>query len=189
MSNYFSVLSLSYFSHQFILLFCLFIWIFVILVFLFIFYDNSYNTFFSSSFLLEYFWTVLPLFIVILLFLPLFYFSYYTSFNYDSYFIVANQWFWDTFNLNNFSSIHSDFSHGLINSIYLNSYFFFNFYLTSNDVLHAFSLPSLFVMVDLVPGVIHNLNIFFPFIGVYIVYCAQICGSHHSAMPLYFILN
>ena len=188
--NYFSLLSLSFFSHQFILLFCVFICIFVFSVFSFIYFEKSYNTLFMSNFLLEYFWTVLPLFIVVLLFIPLFYFSYYSDFNYDSYFIIANQWFWDSYMVSGSSSLYSDFSFNLINALYLNnSHFFFNFFLSSNDVLHAFSLPSLFVMVDLVPGVLHNLNIYFPFVGVYIVYCAQICGLHHSAMPLYLVLT
>ena len=182
--NYFSCLSLSFFSHQFILLFCVFISIFVFLVFIFIFLESS-NTVFLSNFLLEYFWTLFPLFIVLLLFLPLFFFSYNSDLIYDCYFITANQWFWDTYNFESFSSLNTDFAFNAINSISISS--FVNFFLTSNDVLHAFSLPTLFLMVDLVPGVLHNLVFFFPLSGVYIVYCAQICGMHHSAMALYLI--
>ena len=102
-------------------------------------------------------------------------------------FFIGNQWFWDFFSLDSFSSdLPWDFfiySNSPI--VYLPSLQFFKFYFTSNDVLHAFSLPILYTMIDLVPGTIHNLNLFFPFSGIFTVYCAQICGLNHSVMPFF----
>ena len=69
--------------------------------------------------------------------------------------------------------------------IYLPSLINLKFYFTSNDVLHAFSLPILYTMIDLVPGTIHSLFLNFPFLGIYTVYCAQICGLNHSVMPFF----
>lgn len=140
-----------------------------------------------SDFLLEYYWTFLPLLIVLFLFVPLFFFSY-SNLNFSlCYFVVANQWFWDFFCYNSSSSILSDFTFVYINSF--NVFNFSDFVLTSNDVIHAFSLPYLFLMVDLVPGVLHNLSIYFPLSGIYTIYCAQICGSLHSNMYLYLSVN
>ena len=177
---------MCFFSHQYILLYCVFITIFVLLIFIFIF-RVSYNSVYFSDFLLEFYWTFLPLLIVALLFVPLFFFSYSNLSFSLCYLIVANQWFWDHFDYETSNSFLCDFTFVFTNS--LNVFNFSDFVLTSNDVLHAFSLPYLFMMVDLVPGVIHNLSIYFPLSGLYTVYCAQICGSLHSNMYLYFCVN
>ena len=188
MLNYMSLYNLSYFSHQFILFLCVFIFIFVLVIFFYIYFTSSLNTIFSSHFLLEYFWTLFPVFLVLLLFLPLFYFN---SINSESvhlyYFIVANQWFWDFSNFESIDSFWIDINYINGISAFIPSLLNLNFFFTSNDVLHAFSLPILYTMIDLVPGVIHNLNLFFPFIGVYTVYCAQICGAGHATMPMYLL--
>jgi len=40
-------------------------------------------------------------------------------------------------------------------------------------------------MIDLVPGTIHSIYLNFPFMGIFTVYCAQICGLNHSVMPFF----
>ena len=188
MLNFLSLYDLSYFSHIFIIFVCVFIVVFVFFIFTFIYFNISLNTFFPSHFLLEYFWTLIPVILVLFLFVPLFYFN---SLNTDScflfYFFVGNQWFWDFFFINDSCSTLFDYDFNFISTtfLYIPSLLNLKFFFTSNDVLHAFSLPILYIMIDLVPGVIHSLSIFFPFVGVYTVYCAQICGLNHSAMPFY----
>jgi hypothetical protein len=66
--NYISLFNLSFFSHQFMLIVCLFITIFVFLV---IFVYNFYNLNFYIHFYLEFFWTIFPILIVLFIFLPL----------------------------------------------------------------------------------------------------------------------
>lgn len=190
--TYFWQLSLSFFSHQYILAICIFIVFFISIIFIFLFFWKHNNTIFNSNFLLEYFWTFIPVVLVVILFVPLFFFNNFLSFNYDfNYFIIGNQWFWDFLFLDSEVTSTSLFDYDFIfNSyptVYLPSLYKLNFYLTSNDVLHAFSLPHLYTMIDLVPGALHTLNLFFPYCGVYTVYCAQICGINHSAMP--FLIN
>ena len=186
--NYLSQLSLSFFSHQFILIICIFITFFITIIFIYLFFYNHNNTIFNSNFLLEYFWTFIPVVLVIILFIPLFFFNNFLSSEFDfNYFIIGNQWFWDFIYLDNFvfstSLFNYDFLYNSYPTVYLPALYKLNFYLTSNDVLHAFSLPHLYTMIDLVPGSLHTLNLFFPYSGVYTVYCAQICGINHWAMP------
>ena len=186
--NYISLLNLSYFTHQFICFLCVFIFIFVFVIFTFIYFGDNFNTKFFSNFLLEYFWTFFPVLIVLILFIPLFFYYDNLSDNFSLiYFFIGNQWFWDFFNLDSYTlglpyelNSYSDCPH-----IYLPSLLNLKFYFTSNDVLHAFSLPILYTMIDLVPGTIHSLFLFFPFSGLFTVYCAQICGLNHSVMPFF----
>ena len=159
--------------------------LFYLFLFIFFFFTTT-NTFFNNSVLLELYWTLLPVLFVLLLFLPLFYYGldFLVDFNFF-YFFVGNQWFWDFEFFDGFTSSLSNFEF-LFNSyslLVLPNLSYILFFLTSNDVLHAFSIPILYTMVDLVPGVIHQLSISFPISGLYTVYCSQICGLNHSAMP------
>jgi heme/copper-type cytochrome/quinol oxidase subunit 2 len=124
-----------------------------------------------------------------LLFLPLFFYHDIVINSQFQLFFIANQWFWEViYNdgiFSNFSSLN--FSLNTDNTFYLPIGIYLNFYLTSADVLHAFSIPSLYSMSDCVPGLLSLLPLCFPLIGVYILYCGQICGINHSNMPLYFI--
>ena len=75
------------------------------------------------------------------------------------------------------------------NFLYLPVLMKLNFLLTSSDVLHAFSFPELYIKTDIVPGVLHSLFLSLQFSGLYIIYCAQLCGVNHSLMPYYFLVN
>ena len=188
MLNYLSLLNLSYFTHQFISFLCIFIFIFVAVIFLYIVFNKSLNTYFPSNFLLEYFWTFFPVVIVLFLFIPLFFYFDNLSDNFSLiYFFIGNQWFWDFFSLESYTlGLSYDFNlYSSCPIVYLPYLMYLKFYFTSNDVLHAFSLPILYTMIDLVPGNIHSLFLFFPYLGIYTVYCAQICGLNHSVMPFY----
>lgn len=137
--------------------------------------------------MLEYFWTFFPVVLVLILFVPLFfYFDNFSDISTLYFFIVGNQWFWDFFFLDSFGlGLPYDFNFYDCVSINLPILLNLKIYLTSNDVLHAFSLPILYTMIDLVPGNIHSLYLLLPYIGIYTVYCAQICGINHSVMPFF----
>jgi hypothetical protein len=56
--------------------------------------------------------------------------------------------------------------------------------ITSDDVLHAFAVPSLGVKVDAVPG---RLNVAYLDIireGIYFGQCSELCGVNHGYMPI-----
>nr|YP_010373177.1 cytochrome c oxidase subunit II [Cadlina japonica]UPI11643.1 cytochrome c oxidase subunit II [Cadlina japonica] len=55
---------------------------------------------------------------------------------------------------------------------------------TSADVLHAWTLPSMGVKMDAVPGRLNSMSMFVEKPGVYYGQCSEICGANHSFMPI-----
>lgn len=56
--------------------------------------------------------------------------------------------------------------------------------ITSTDVIHSFSLPSLGLKVDALPGRINQLFSNPSRVGLFFGQCSEICGSNHSFMPI-----
>jgi len=59
-----------------------------------------------------------------------------------------------------------------------------NILVTSGDVLHCWSVPSLGVKVDAVPGRLNSFPLFILSSGNYYGLCSEICGVNHSFMPI-----
>nr|YP_009002085.1 cytochrome c oxidase subunit II [Ricinoides karschii]AGL11947.1 cytochrome c oxidase subunit II [Ricinoides karschii] len=55
--------------------------------------------------------------------------------------------------------------------------------ITSNDVIHAWTIPSLGIKVDAVPGRLNQLITMIKRPGVAFGQCSEICGANHSFMP------
>jgi heme/copper-type cytochrome/quinol oxidase subunit 2 len=58
------------------------------------------------------------------------------------------------------------------------------FLITSADVIHSWTVPTLGVKTDAIPGRLNYLSTLVPFSGVYYGQCSEICGSNHSFMPI-----
>jgi cytochrome c oxidase subunit 2 len=56
------------------------------------------------------------------------------------------------------------------------------------DVIHSFSLPSLGIKVDAIPGRINNVTLSSVTKGLYVGYCSELCGSGHAFMPINIIV-
>lgn len=55
---------------------------------------------------------------------------------------------------------------------------------TRDDVIHSWSIPSIRIKMDAVPGK-HNIAQFTPIkCGVFYGQCAELCGVNHSYMPI-----
>jgi len=59
-----------------------------------------------------------------------------------------------------------------------------NILVTSGDVLHCWSVPSLGIKVDAVPGRLNSFPLFILNSGNYYGLCSEICGVNHSFMPI-----
>nr|YP_006303190.1 cytochrome c oxidase subunit II [Cylindrus obtusus]AEK48353.1 cytochrome c oxidase subunit 2 [Cylindrus obtusus] len=55
---------------------------------------------------------------------------------------------------------------------------------TSADVIHAWTVPSLGVKMDSVPGRLNMSNVHPLVSGVYYGQCSEICGANHAFMPI-----
>jgi len=55
---------------------------------------------------------------------------------------------------------------------------------TGADVIHSFSVPSLWFKLDAVPGRINEKVLFIEKPGVYYGQCSELCGAKHGYMPI-----
>lgn len=55
---------------------------------------------------------------------------------------------------------------------------------TSNDVIHAFSVPSFGIKEDAIPGRINETWFNVPKEGIYYGFCQELCGTLHGFMPI-----
>jgi cytochrome c oxidase subunit 2 len=55
---------------------------------------------------------------------------------------------------------------------------------TSADVLHSWSIPSLGIKLDACPGRLNRVPIFIKREGVFFGQCSELCGVLHGFMPI-----
>uniref|UniRef100_A0AB39CBU9 Cytochrome c oxidase subunit 2 n=1 Tax=Cymatium sp. TaxID=3160661 RepID=A0AB39CBU9_9CAEN len=55
---------------------------------------------------------------------------------------------------------------------------------TSADVIHSWTVPSLGVKADAIPGRLNQLSFYVKYPGVFYGQCSEICGANHSFMPI-----
>lgn len=176
----------------FIILFCV-----LILVF-FNFYYSYHSFYFNLMFLenhfLEFAWTAIPFFIlsfVIYSSIRTLYYSDSCFFCGVSIIIIGHQWYW--------SYIFKDFE-----NFYFDSYIISNILrvldvdnrlilpqnvpvrvlVSSCDVIHSWTVPSLGVKIDCVPGRINQRCFSFNRCGIFFGQCSEICGINHRFIPI-----
>ena len=55
---------------------------------------------------------------------------------------------------------------------------------TASDVIHAWTIPSLGIKVDAIPGRLNQLTFTIKRAGVFYGQCSEICGINHSFIPI-----
>jgi heme/copper-type cytochrome/quinol oxidase subunit 2 len=55
---------------------------------------------------------------------------------------------------------------------------------TSSDVLHSYSVPSLGIKLDACPGRLNQVLFSISRPGIFYGQCSEICGVNHSFMPI-----
>ena len=154
--------------------------------------------------ILELIWTILPTLILIVLAIPslgiLFLIEDSTSCQF-SVKVIGNQWFWEyenrIFSLQkneSFARYMTPFSKDRAkdlfrlldcsSSLILPTDIPIRVLVSSNDVLHSWTLPSLGVKVDACPGRLNELIILAQRTGLFFGQCSEICGANHRFMPI-----
>ncbi|GAW82926.1 cytochrome c oxidase subunit 2 [Plasmodium gonderi] len=59
-----------------------------------------------------------------------------------------------------------------------------SFLVTATDVIHSWSIPSLGIKADAIPGRLHKVTTFILREGVYYGQCSEMCGTLHGFMPI-----
>lgn len=155
-----------------------------------------FRRFFSESQEIEIFWTIIPSFILIFIAIP----SLKTLYIMEEIFfpilslkIIGYQWYW--------SYEYSEIERLKFNSILINSLGLFRLVevcnhlvipfrvpiqllVRSKDVIHSWTIPSLGLKVDAIPGRINQLIIISNRPGIIVGQCSEICGAGHSFIPI-----
>lgn len=153
----------------------------------------------KNNHVLEMIWTVIPMIIICLIS----FFSLRCLYILDNPFLpglrvkcTGNQWYW-SYNYCNFNDLRFD---SLIcryntninitrllstdNSLVLPEIVNINIYITRNDVIHSWSIPTLGIKVDAVPGRVNFISFTLDRLGVFYGQCSEICGANHRFIPI-----
>nr|AFA46055.1 cytochrome c oxidase subunit II [Cercopithecus kandti]AFA46133.1 cytochrome c oxidase subunit II [Cercopithecus mitis mitis] len=158
------------------------------------------NTNITDAQEMETIWTILPAIILILIALPSLRILYLADeINNPSFTIksIGHQWYW--------TYEYTDYG-GLIFNSYMLPPLFLNpgdlrllevdnrvvlpieapvrMMITSQDVLHSWTIPTLGLKTDAVPGRLNQTTFTATRPGVYYGQCSEICGANHSFMPI-----
>lgn len=190
---------INYF-HDYMLTFMILILSFVTYLFVYVTFSPYADMRTMDSHELETVWTIIP--IVILLFmafpsLMILYLMEEISRPRVSVKVIGHQWYWE------YQYFNSWFNYGFDSYIISesDSYPIYHnldvdnrlvlptnsnvlFLVTSADVLHSWTVPSLGLKVDSIPGRLNYLSTLVLNSGVYYGQCSEICGSNHSFMPI-----
>nr|AFA45867.1 cytochrome c oxidase subunit II [Cercopithecus doggetti] len=158
------------------------------------------NTSITDAQEMETIWTILPAIILVLIALPSLRILYLADeINNPSFTIksIGHQWYW--------TYEYTDYG-GLIFNSYMLPPLFLNpgdlrllevdnrvvlpieapvrMMITSQDVLHSWTIPTLGLKTDAVPGRLNQTTFTATRPGVYYGQCSEICGANHSFMPI-----
>nr|ABD19138.1 cytochrome oxidase subunit 2 [Daphnia pulex] len=158
------------------------------------------NRYLLDGQMIEIIWTVLPAVILIILALPslrLLYLIDETTEPSITLKTVGHQWYW-SYEYSDFKDIEfdsymmpsNDLEKGQFrllevdNRVILPYLTQVRLLVTASDVIHSWTIPSLGIKADAVPGRLNQLNVFFNRPGVFYGQCSEICGANHSFMPI-----
>ncbi|HEY1723628.1 MAG TPA: cytochrome c oxidase subunit II [Magnetospirillaceae bacterium] len=149
--------------------------------------------------LLEVVWTIIPVIILVGIAFPSFSLLYAEDHAPDAKLtlkVTGHQWYWSyaypDYGVNYDSNIKQDADikgddvrlMSVDNPIYLPVGFDVRIQVTSEDVIHSFSITAAGVKVDAVPGRLNETWTHFNREGTYFGQCSQLCGINHGFMPI-----
>nr|AYC65871.1 cytochrome c oxidase subunit II [Falcolipeurus quadripustulatus]AYC65873.1 cytochrome c oxidase subunit II [Falcolipeurus quadripustulatus] len=162
-------------------------------------YPCSYRLFFESE-QLEMIWTVVPGIILSATAIPSLHILYLSDELLDPMLTVksvGHQWFW-SYDYGDFEGVEFDSymvsDHDLNlgdfrllevdNNLILPMNSEVRLIITSSDVIHSWTIPSLGLKVDAIPGRLNQLCLLSNRLGLVYGQCSEICGALHSFMPI-----
>nr|YP_010960771.1 cytochrome c oxidase subunit II [Lethasterias fusca]WNH38662.1 cytochrome c oxidase subunit II [Lethasterias fusca] len=162
--------------------------------------SSNTNRFFLEGQGLETVWTVIPAIILIFIALPSLQLLYLID-EVNNPFLtikaIGHQWYWSyeyadyrDLEFDSYMIPTSDLTVGnprlleVDNRLTLPSQTPIRVLVTSSDVLHSWTVPSLGIKMDAVPGRLNQVNFFISRCGLFYGQCSEICGANHSFMPI-----
>nr|YP_010042767.1 cytochrome c oxidase subunit II [Iconaster longimanus]QPC56398.1 cytochrome c oxidase subunit II [Iconaster longimanus] len=163
-------------------------------------FSSNTNRFFLEGQSLETIWTIVPAIILIFIALPSLQLLYLMDeVNNPSLTIkaIGHQWYW-SYEYADYQELEFDSymiptpelptgSPRLLevdNRLILPSSTPIRILVSSADVLHSWTVPSLGIKMDAIPGRLNQVNFFISRCGIFYGQCSEICGANHSFMPI-----
>nr|AIG23542.1 cytochrome c oxidase subunit II [Pseudantechinus bilarni] len=148
----------------------------------------------------ETIWTIMPAIILVLIALPSLRILYMMDEIFNPYITVkamGHQWYWsyeytdyEELSFDSYMVPTQDLNPGQLrllevdNRVVLPMELPIRMLISSEDVLHAWAVPSLGLKADAIPGRLNQATLISTRPGVYFGQCSEICGSNHSFMPI-----
>nr|YP_009368039.1 cytochrome c oxidase subunit 2 [Lepilemur fleuretae]ADP68079.1 cytochrome c oxidase subunit 2 [Lepilemur fleuretae] len=148
----------------------------------------------------EMVWTILPAVILILIALPslrILYMMDEITTPSLTLKTMGHQWYWsyeytdyENLNFDSYMIPLPDLKPGELrllevdNRIALPTEMSIRMLISSEDVLHSWTVPSLGVKTDAIPGRLNQVTLMTSRPGIYYGQCSEICGANHSFMPI-----
>nr|WMQ72184.1 cytochrome oxidase subunit II [Okanagana synodica] len=165
-----------------------------------LFLNNMIDRLLLEGQLIEFIWTLLPAMTLIFIALPslrLLYLLDEVNNPLMTIKIVGHQWYW-SYEYSDFLNVEFDSYMKPTNNLDSNEFRLIEvdnrmilpfstqirLMISSTDVLHSWSMPSLGIKVDAVPGRLNQVSIMINRPGLIYGQCSEICGSNHSFMPI-----
>nr|YP_010535716.1 cytochrome c oxidase subunit II [Ornithodoros tartakovskyi]UYB78667.1 cytochrome c oxidase subunit II [Ornithodoros tartakovskyi]UYB78680.1 cytochrome c oxidase subunit II [Ornithodoros tartakovskyi] len=175
----------------------------IIVITLYMIFNITYNTV-TSRFLMEgqeieTLWTIMPAIILVTIALPslrLLYLmeeSFYPSISLKA---IGHQWYWSyeypDFNIemDSFMIPPQDMTLETFRLLDVDNRIVIPFntntriLVSSADVIHSWTIPSIGVKMDAVPGRLNQISTTMNRPGIFFGQCSEICGANHSFMPI-----
>nr|QNG56329.1 cytochrome c oxidase subunit II [Thesaurus zaitsevi]QNG56342.1 cytochrome c oxidase subunit II [Thesaurus zaitsevi] len=165
-----------------------------------LFFNKFIHRFLLEGQMIEIIWTILPAITLIFIALPslrLIYILDEVNNPIITIKTIGHQWYW-SYEYSDFKNIEFDSYMIPINEMKL-----FNFRLldvdnrmlipfesqirmlvTSADVIHSWTIPTLGVKIDATPGRLNQISFSSNRSGLFYGQCSEICGANHSFMPI-----
>jgi len=186
------------FFHDHSILILVLITILVFYIIVSIIFNKFINSFFLSGQLIEIIWTILPAIILLFIAFPslrLLYLLDEINEPHITLKTIGHQWYW-SYEYSNFTNV--EFDSYIINEFNNNNFRLLNtdnnivipfnlqtrILVSSSDVIHSWTIPSLGVKVDATPGRLNQTNFLINRPGIFFGQCSEICGANHSFIPI-----
>lgn len=162
---------------------------------------NKYNyRYLLENQVIEIIWTILPAITLIFIALPSLYLLYLLDeLNNPLISIksIGHQWYW-SYEYTDFKKFEFDSYIIPINEIKLSNFRLLDvdnrtilpynsqirIIVTAADVIHAWTIPSIRVKIDAIPGRLNQIRFLINRAGLFFGQCSEICGANHRFIPI-----
>nr|YP_011010149.1 cytochrome c oxidase subunit 2 [Halobates splendens]WPW46673.1 cytochrome c oxidase subunit 2 [Halobates splendens] len=163
-------------------------------------FNKMINRFMMENQMIEIIWTVIPALILILIALPslrILYMMDETKNPTLTIKAIGHQWYW-SYEYSDFKNIEFESYMKPTSEIEMNEFRLLEtdnritlpinnqirIIVTATDVLHSWTIPSLGIKIDAIPGRLNQGSMLINRPGIMYGQCSEICGANHSFMPI-----